>query len=84
MVITQAEVDYLKKYYNISIENKAVAKEILDAYNLLALVIVDETIEVAKFLFDAEEWETLSFNSLEKEGDNGMYKKVINLMAKNR
>lgn len=84
LVITQAEVDYLKKYYNISIENKAVAKEILDAYNLLALVIVDETIEVAKFLFDAEEWETLSFNSLEKEGDNGMYKKVINLMAKNR
>ena len=84
LVITQAEVDYLKKYYNISIDNKAVAKEILDAYNLLALVIVDETIEVAKFLFDAEEWETLSFNSLEKEGDNGMYKKVINLMAKNR
>ena len=46
-------------------------------------MVVDETIEVAKFLFDGDDtYETLSFNNLERESGDGMYKKVLNLMTK--
>ena len=83
LVISQEEADYLNKNYNINLDNTAVARNILQKYNLLSLVIVDETIEVCKFLFDGEEtYETLSFNNLERESDGGMYKKVLNLMSK--
>ena len=85
LVITQEEVDYLKKTADMDVSNVNVANFVLNAYNLMAICIVDETAEVAKFLFDGEfnQFDSYSFMSLQKEaGDNGMYKKVINLMAK--
>lgn len=85
LVITQEEVDYLRKTADMDLENVNVANFILNAYNLMGLCIVDEAAEVAKFLFDGEfnQFDSYAFTSLQKEaGDNGMYKKVINLMAK--
>ena len=83
LVITQEEANYLKKNYNINIENVNVARQIMEAYNLLSLEIVDESIEVVKFFFDGDDFfETLSFNNLERESGDGMYKKVISLMSK--
>ena len=83
VVITQDEADFLYKNYNIKLENVATARNLLAKYNLLSLVIVDETIEVCKFLFDGEDmFETLSFSNLERESGDGMYKKVLNLMTK--
>ena len=83
LVLTQEEVDYIDKNYNIDQNHVATAQNILVKYNLLSLVIVDETIEVVKFLFDGDDtYETLSFNNLERESNDGMYKKVLNLMTK--
>lgn len=83
LVVTQDEADFLYKNYNIKLENVATARNLLAKYNLLSLVIVDETIEVCKFLFDGEDmFETLSFSNLERESGDGMYKKVLNLMTK--
>ena len=85
LVITQEEVDFLKKESNMNMDDVNTANFILHAYNLMGLVIVDESTETAKFLFDGEfdTFDTYSFNSLEREaGDAGMYKKVINLMSK--
>lgn len=83
LVITQDEADFLYKNYNIKIENIGTARNMLQKYNLLSIVIVDESIEVVKFLFDGDDsFETLSFNNLERESGDGMYKKVINLMNK--
>lgn len=86
LVITQEEVDYLRKTAGMELDNVNTANYILNAYNLMGLCIVDEATEVAKFLFDGEfnQFDTYAFNTLEREsaGDNGMYKKVINLMAK--
>jgi hypothetical protein len=85
LVITQEEVDYLKKESGMNMDNVATANYILQAYNLMGLVIVDESTETAKFLFDGEFdlFDTLSYNSIEREnGDSNMYKKVINLMSK--
>jgi len=83
LVMTQEEVDYLKKNYNIDMTNASTVRSVLESYNLLSFVIVDESIEVVKFFFDADDnFETLSYNSLERESGDGMYKKVINLMTK--
>lgn len=85
LVITQEEVDFLKKESNMNMNDVNTANYILHAYNLMGIVIVDESTETAKFLFDGEfdTFELLSFNSLEREaGDSSMYKKVINLMSK--
>ena len=78
-------MDYLKKTANMHLDDVNTANYIINAYNLMGLCIVDETAEVAKFLFDGEfnQFDAYAFTSLQKEaGDNGMYKKVINLMTK--
>lgn len=83
LVISQQVVNVLKKEHDVNITDVKVASTIMDAYNLLALVIVDEATEVARFLYDGDDWfEDLSFNSLERESGDGSYKKVINLLSK--
>lgn len=83
IMISQEGVDYLKKEHNVDLNNPKVAAKIMDAYNLLCLVIVDESIEVMKFLYDADsQYEQLAFSSLERQGNDGSYKKVINLLSK--
>ena len=85
LVITQEEVDFLKKESNMNMDDVNTANFIIHAYNLMGLVIVDESTETAKFLFDGEfdTFDTLPFGTLEREnGDASMYKKVINLMSK--
>mgnify|MGYP003401482286 CR=1 FL=1 len=65
-------------------EKSYVTRSILEAYNLMDIVIADEALEVARFLFDDGDgiYETLAFDSLEKEASDSSYKKVINLMSK--
>ena len=84
LVISQEEVEYLKKYSNMDIEKINTAKVIFNGYNLMGLVIVDDSIEVAKFLFDDGEgmFESVTYKSLAKDDKNDDYKKIVNLMAK--
>lgn len=84
LVISQEEVEYLKKSENIDVENERVIRPIMEAYNLMSFCIVDETMEVVKFLYDTgnDTYETLPFTLLERETSDGGYKKVINLMTK--
>jgi hypothetical protein len=84
LVVNQEEIEYAKKMYNIDFSNPAVIRGIMESYNLMCFVIVDEVNEYAKFLFDTGEdsFETLSFSSLERESSDSTYKKVVNLMTK--
>lgn len=84
LVISQDEVEYLKKYNNLDMEKSYVTRSILEAYNLMDIVIADESMEIAKFLFDDGDgvFETLAFDALEKEAKDSSYKKVVNLMSK--
>ena len=84
LVVSQEEVEYLKKNDNINIEDPKVIRVIMEAYNFMAVCIVDEANEVAKFLFDTGDdmYETLSFRNLERESSDNSYKKVINLLTK--
>lgn len=84
LVLSQDDVEYLKKYNDIDMEKSFNARTILEAYNLMDIIVVDESLEVAKFMFDDGDgvYETLTFDSLEKESSDNGYKKVINLMSK--
>lgn len=84
LVISQEEVDYVRKNYGVDFNSIKAINTILDAYNLMGFVIVDESLEVAKFLFDTGEdmFETLAFSTLEKEASDNSYKKIVNLMSK--
>lgn len=84
LVMSQNEVEYLKKYNSIDMEKTYIAKTFLAKYNLMDIVIADESLEVAKFLYDDgdELYEVFPFDALEKEAKDSSYKKVINLMNK--
>lgn len=85
LVVSQDEVEYLKKDYDINLENRKIAIKLMEAYNFMGLVIVDEPAEAASFIFDEgndAQYETMSFRNLERESDDKNYRKVINLMTK--
>ena len=83
LVVSQSEVENLKKYHNMDLEKISVVSAILDAYNLMDIVIVDESLEIAKFLYDDGEnmFENLTFGALKKEDKDGSYAKIINLLT---
>lgn len=84
LIISKEDCEYLRKYNNFDLEKAYNARTILAAYNLLDLTIVDESLELANFMFDDgdDSFETVPFDGLEKESGDNSYKKVINLMSK--
>ncbi len=85
LVISEEEVEYLKKD-GVDIEHATVVRTIMEAYGLLSFVIVNETMEVARFMFDDESgmFDDVSFRNLERETSGGEYRKIVNLMSKMR
>lgn len=83
LVISREEADYMLNYNDMDVDNPKVVIPIMEKLNLIYFVIVDESNETAKFLLDGDtQYETLSFSSLEKEVNDGGYKKVVNLVSK--
>lgn len=83
LVLNQETVNILKKEYDFDIEKISNARMILDAYNLLGIIIADESIEVVKFLYAGNDmFEQQAYSYLEKESNDGSYKKIINLIGK--
>lgn len=84
LVMSQNEVEWLIKNDNIDITNPYTARSLMEKFNLLGISIVDESIEVAKFIFDTgdDDYESLTFASLEREASDSTYKRVVNLMTK--
>lgn len=86
LVLSQEEVEYMRKYNGVDVEQVSTILNLFESLNLMAVCIVDESLEVAKFIYDEQEpmWETISFTHLEREASDNTYKKVINLMTKIR
>ena len=84
LAVSKETAEYLKKMEGIDIKNPKVVSPIMDAYNLISLVIADESLEVCDWLWDdgSGMYEQVSFNALERETSDNSYKKVINLMTK--
>lgn len=84
LCVSQEEVEYLRKNHNVDLEKIATVLGLFDSLNLMCICIVDESLEVAKFIYDEQEpmWETISFTHLERESSDNTYKRVVNLMTK--
>ena len=84
LIISNAEVDYISKYNFIDLNKANIAASIMSKYNLMNITIMDEVLEVAKFLFDDGDnvFETLPYDALQKEAKDNSYKKIVNLMSK--
>ena len=84
LVISQSEVEYMKQYSNIDMEKSHAARAVLEAYNSMDIVVADESLEIAKFLFDDGDgvYETLTFDTLEKQSNDNSTKKIINLLSR--
>lgn len=85
LVVSQEDLEELRKYNNIDMNIPRNVIKIMESLNLLYFVVVDESAETVKIFIDgATEYEDYSFSSLEKEGKDDNYKKVLNLMTKMR
>lgn len=86
IVITQEEVEYMRKTSNINLQDPYVIRPMLEAYNLMGFVIVDDATEIANFLFDTghDIYESVPFTALERESADGGHKKMVNLLSKMR
>lgn len=84
LCVSQEEVEYLRKNKNIDLESLRVVRGLFESLNLMCICIVDESLEVAKFVYDENElmWETVSFNHLEREASDNAYKKVVNMITR--
>lgn len=84
LVLTENDVDYLKKINNIDLYNISAARKILDSYNFMCICIINEATEVASFLYDTgdDNYEKLTFSNLEREASDSSYKKMVNLLTK--
>ena len=84
LAISKETAEYLKKMEGIDIKNPKTSSQLMNAYNLISMVIADESLEVCDWLWDDNSgvYEQVSFNALERETSDNSYKKVINLMTK--
>lgn len=81
LIINQETINLLKKEYDFDLEKLSNVRMVFNAYNLLGIIICDESIEVAKFMYAGNDsWEMQSYNALQKESNDNSYKKVINLL----
>jgi hypothetical protein len=69
-------------YIQFDLEKMSNTKMICDAYNLMGIIIADESIEVVKSYYVGNNgYEQIAYSFLEKENKNSDYKKVVNLMS---
>ena len=86
IVISKAEVDLIKKEHRIDLMKPGMFISIMRGYNFMCGVIVDDVAERVEFLWDDgdKNFESLTFDSLERDNDTAQLKKVITVMAGNR
>lgn len=86
IVISAEEVEFIKSEYGYDLYNPVFFRKIMNHYFLLGFVIVDNSSQIAHFLFeDQENFQTVTFSALEKSSVNDERKfkemlKVVNRM----
>lgn len=84
VAITSEDAEYLYKNENVDIRNVKEVKNFMQAYNIMGFIIVNDVEEVAWMIYDEEEpyYEKISYTMLERENNDGQYKKIVNLISK--
>lgn len=84
LVLSENDVEYLKKVNDVDILNVGKARKILDAYNFMCICVLNQSTEVASILYDTgdDTYEMIPFSGLEREASDNSYKKMVNLLSK--
>ena len=83
LVLSQETVNYMKNVHKFDLEKMNNTKAICDAYNLMGIIIADESIEVVKtYYVGNNNYEQTAYSFLEKQNSDRDYKKMINLIGK--
>lgn len=85
LVLSSYDVEELRKTEDIDLADDRVARKLMDDYNLIGIVIVDDSTESARFIFDSgdDEYEIYTFKSLKRD-EKVDYKQMIQLLAGGR
>lgn len=71
LVITSDEAEYIKTNFGHDLLNESVAYKLMKEYFLLAVVIVDNSTQMAHFLFDGQQsFQTVTFDGLKRENSS--------------
>lgn len=83
LVLSQETVNYMKSVHKFDLEKMNNTKMICDAYNLMGIMIADDSIEAIKVYYVGNNnYERLAYSYMEKENNNSDYKKMVSLMGK--
>ena len=83
LVASMEEVEQIRKYNNVDVMDPKVIVPMMDKFALLYFVVVDEVSEAVYLMISGSyDYEVYSFTSLEREGGDANYKKIVNLMTK--
>jgi hypothetical protein len=71
LVLSIDEVEYIKSEFGFDLMNVSFADKVMKQYFLLSLVVVDNSSQIAHFLFDGQtSYQAYTFGALEKENTN--------------
>lgn len=72
IVLSMEEVDYIKSQYGYDLTNVTFVDKIMQEYFLLGFVIVDNSSQIAHFLFDGhQDFQVVTFSGLERDNKSG-------------
>lgn len=86
IVISAEEAELIKTQYGYDVFNPTFTNKIVETFFLLGFVVVDNSAQVAHFLFDGQnDFQTVSFSGLEKENSNTerKFKEMLKVINRN-
>lgn len=83
LVVSMEEVEYLNKEMDIDLLDSSVARKLLDDFNFISIMIVDENLETIRSIMDtgSDEWESNTFKAFERDEEMD-YKQMVKMLAK--
>ena len=83
LVLSSEEAGFLNKEYDIDLLDSSVARKLLDDFNFISIMIVDENLETIRTIMDtgSVEWECNTFKAFERDEEMD-YKQMVKMLAK--
>lgn len=83
LVLSAEEAGFLYKEYDIDLLDSAVARKLLDDFNFIGIMVVDENLETIRMIMDtgSDEWEQNTFQAFERDEEMD-YKQMVKMLAK--
>ena len=83
LVLSSEEAGFLNKEYDIDLLDSSVARKLLDDFNFISIMIVDENLETIRTIMDtgSDEWECNTFQAFERDEEMD-YKQMVKMLAK--